>query len=133
MSAPDRKRTVTERLSRLPSDDAYWDGLAERVSRHAAPLIAEPGREPAGSGRIGWLTWVEGSAARLAAAALAAAALAWLFLPPPPHLAEGARPAESVVARALAPDDPLVPGIASETGAPILARLVVPAAGGVER
>lgn len=82
---------------RLPDDDAYWEALATRIERAAAPLLAAE-RTPA---RV-WWTGPRLSPA-LAAAAIVAAGGAWLFLPDRAPLPGGA----ALTGAALAPSDPL--------------------------
>jgi hypothetical protein len=83
---------------RLPEDPAYWDALAERIGRDAAPALAELYER-----RGAWWGSLARRSPALAAAAAVAIAAGWIAI-----AASGGTPAGSPyteMARAIGPTD----------------------------
>ena len=106
--------------SRLPEDQAYWDGLADRISARSAGQIEEFGKQS-----NPWWIWLADFAPALAVAALLVVAGTWAFAPPPPSAsAEAPRGLGQLVA----PDEPLARAFLSDSEPPALAALSWPGA-----
>lgn len=113
-----RSRETGELLSRLPDDEAYWEGLADRLVLDAAGRLS--------AYRHGRQRWWNGlsrlsTPLALAAAASIIAALLWL-----PEVGEGAgQDARAANVFGLAPAGPLAEQIVGSTTAPTMATLFV--------
>ena len=116
--AEDPERGRAE-LSRMPHDEAYWDGLVARVKNRSAPMLADYANR--GSG---WLGWMGDRSPALAAGALVAAALAWLLLPPAVPTTDMAASQPSAVVAALVPSDPVVARIMTDPVPPPIGDLL---------
>lgn len=105
--------------SRLPNEPEYWDGLAERVTEAAEPVLSRLGDTRSGAdGRV--RRW---RAPALAAAAAVLAVLGtWIGTDPPSELqaAESVSPIEA----ALQPQDPLAVVLLSDASAPAIEELL---------
>ncbi|MDX1394452.1 MAG: hypothetical protein R3195_08675 [Gemmatimonadota bacterium] len=105
------------RISRLPADPAYWDGLADRVVTRSEPALAR--RRARAGARPVWWARPEWSPALAFGAALFAVAAWWLV----PDRGPAASAVPPSVAAALQPGDPLAARML-EPSAPDLAALM---------
>lgn len=109
--------------SRMPSEEAYWDDLARRVSQGCAPLLERMGR---GEGPW-WAAMARHSRALAVVAAAAILAALTLF----PRQGGGPLPGDpGPLIRMLTPQDPLVRGLLEGATPPRIETMLVQEGGG---
>ena len=108
--------------SRLPREQAYWNGLAARISTASEETVRAYGR----AGTPWWSPFADWAPALAACAALAVLGT-WAFAPP--AQATATVPDEVVIERALWPADPLAASMVAPQP-PSMGGLLFPTEGG---